>query len=355
MRSLFLLLLASQLAYAQPPPEEVVTPDSTAESSQNQEPSYPHITTRGQLQFQFDDGARGAASGDDPAAVLNGIGRFRVADQLDIRRGRLVTNLHLSPDLLISNESNFDTRTNAVSVLDMYMRAQLSENLNFRAGLFKIPFGWEGQRSSRTTNTIEMSDVTRALSNFRDSGFALGLEEENWSLTVAAVQGQGGVWTDRNAGKDFVARLTYNLTPEWLIGASTHIGSFRPDNSGLDIPVRRFGFETQYQSGPWKIEGEYITSRGYNFISRRDTQANGFYLCVVRQLDERNDILVHFDRFEPDLLKDSNTRNRLVLGWNYYFQRSPEHRIMVNYEFAQEEEGPRVSNNGWRIRYQYAW
>ncbi len=327
------------------------------------EPAYPHITTRGQIQFQFDDGARGAASGDDPITVLNGIGRFRVDDQLDVRRGRVVTNLHLSPDLMISNESNFDTRSNALSVLDMYLRAELTDTLNFRAGLFKIPFGWEGLRSSRTTNTVEMSDVTRGLSNFRDSGVSFGIEEDDWSLTVAAVQGQGGVWTDSNPGKDFVARFTYKITPEWQVGASTHLGSFRPDNSGLDLPVRRWGIETQYHSGPWKIEGEFITSNGYNFLARRDTMADGFYLCVVRQLDERNDILVHFDRFEPDLRKnnlqtpanDSNTRNRLVLGWNYYFQRSPEHRIMVNYEFAQEEEGPRVSNNGWRIRYQYAW
>ena len=52
-----------------------------------------------------------------------------------------------------------------VGVLDLYMRAQLTEQVDMRAGMFKIPFGWEGLRSSRSTNTIELSDVTRALSS----------------------------------------------------------------------------------------------------------------------------------------------------------------------------------------------
>lgn len=323
---------------------------------------YPRITTRGQLQLQIDDGNRGASSGDDPAAVLNGIGRFRTDDSLTVRRGRVVTTLHLSEVLEISNESNFDTRSQELSVLDLYMRAQLNDNLNLRAGMFKMPFGWEGLRSSRSTNTIEMSDVTRGIYNFRDSGLALGFEDGPWEATVAVMQGQGGVWTDTNAAKDLAARIGYQVDENLRIGASTQLGVFR-DDLGQNFPVRRFGLELQFDSDPWKLEAEYMWSDGYNFSARRDTQADGFYVALVHKLNEENDLVLHFDRFEPDLNKvngivasnDSNTRNRLVIGWNYYLQRSPEHRFMVNYEFANEEEGPRVPNNGFRVRYQYAW
>jgi hypothetical protein len=80
-------------------------------------------------------------------------------------------------------------------------------------------------------------------------------------------------------------------------------------------------------------------------------------------LDERNDLVLNFDRFDPDhqtrrldrVVNEANTRNRLVLGWNYYFKRNPENRIMVNYEWVNEEEGPRINNNGLRVRYQFAW
>lgn len=328
-----------------------------------EEPSYPRITTRGQIQIQHDDGSRGAARGDDPQAVLNGIGAFPAEDTIEIRRMRLVTSLQLSEDVSINNETNFDTRSDTVSVLDLYLRAQFGERYNMRAGLFKIPFGWEGLRSSRTTNTIEMSDVTRALSNFRDSGLAGGFQQDGWDVNVAVVQGQGGVWSDANGGKDFVARVTYDVNDNLSVGGSVHLGTHRPINAAGDVPVRRAGLELQYHDAPWRLEAEYLWSDGYNFVSRRDTVADGFYIALIYTLDARNDVLVHFDRFEPDLRKadfsvpsnDANTRNRLVIGWNHYLQREPEHRFMVNYEIANEEEGPRVSNNGFRIRYQYAW
>lgn len=325
--------------------------------------TYPFITTRGQLQLQYDDGARGTASGDDPAVILNGISVAPGVDRLNIRRARVVTTLHLSEILQMVNETNFDTRTNRVSVLDIYLRAQLNENWDMRAGMFKVPFGWEGLRSSRSTNTIEMSDVTRALSNFRDSGLAFTYQDEKLEWSQAFVQGQGGVWTDLNGGKDWVTRVTYQAAPYLRLGGSMHFGSYRPMGSTVNLPVRRYGGEFQFSHEGWKVEGEALWSDGFNYFSQANTTAHGFYLCLVRQLDERNDLVLHFDQFDPDLTgrdleaanNATNRRERLVLGWNYYFKRSPEHRLMVNYEFARETEGPRVSNNGLRVRYQFSW
>ena len=360
------LLALGRLAQAEvpaPSPTPVWEPSSVENDlpESRAESAYPYLSTRGQLQLQFDDGDRGAARGDDP--VYNGLGPLRAADRLDIRRARVVTSLHLSPELQIINESNYDTRTNAITVLDLYMRAQLGQNLDLRAGMFKIPFGWEGLRSSRSTNLIEMSDVTRAISNFRDSGLSLGYQNGRLECTVAAVQGQGGVWTDRNSAKDVVARIHYELQPGLYLGASGHLGSFRPEFQDRDLPVRRLGLEMQYHEDDWKVEAEYLWSWGFNYVARGDTRADGFYLTLVRQLDERNDVIVSFDRFDPDhsftsldrVVNETNTRNRLVLGWNYYFKRKPENRLMVNYEWVNEEEGPRIDNDGLRVRYQFAW
>lgn len=373
MRSLLLTgWLAFQpflaLAQSATPTPATVLPDTPKEEEELppeklEGPTFPRITTRGQIQFQFDDGARGAARGDDPAAILNGIGQFPTDDQLQIRRGRLVTTLHLTPDLEISNESNFDTRSQQVSVLDMYLRARLNRQLNLRAGMFKIPFGWEGLRSSSTTNTIEMSDVTRGLSNFRDSGLALGYQNGPWQANLALVQGQTGVWSDSNAQKDVVGKLSYQFSPEWTVGTSFHYGGFQPEGASAAIPVRRHGIELQFSESGWKVDFEYLWSQGYNFVSRTDSKAEGFYLAIVKQLDERNDLVLHFDRFDPDLgrtslvsaANDRNRRNRFVIGWNHYWRRVAPHRLMINYEFANEEEGPKVPNNGFRIRYQYAW
>lgn len=329
---------------------------ATAAAAQDfEEPNYPYLSTRGQVQIQFDSGARGATFGDDPA--FNGIASLRASDRLDNRRSRVITTLHLSPETEISNETDYNTRSNQVSVLDIYLRQRLNDNVYLRAGMFKIPFGWEGLRSSRTTNTIEMSDVTRALSQVRDSGLAFNGSEGGLDWAAGVFQGQGNVWTDRDAGKNLAARLGYKFNPELRAGFSLQYGTFE------SLPVRRWALELQYSEGPFKVESEYLWSDGYNLTSQRSSRAQGFYTALIYQMAEDHDLVLHYDRFDPDLdaarenaaSNSSNARNRLVVGYNYYFQRSPEHRIMVNYEIPHEEEGPRFTNSGLRVRYQYAW
>lgn len=354
-----LCLTAAVQAQSQPSSEDGFEPSDPLENSR----SYPFLSTRGQLQLQYDSGDRGTASGDDPAIVLNGIGVRQGADRLSIRRARVVTTLHLDESLQLVNESNYDTRTNGISVLDLYLRAQLNQQLDLRAGMFKVPFGWEGLRSSRSTNTIEISDVTRALSSVRDTGLAFTYRNGDWEISQAVVQGQAGAWTDLNPGQDWVGRVTYQLTPELRLGVSSQLGSYRIQPGSADLPTRRYGLELQYAQDGWKVEGEYLWSRGFNYISQADTPARGGYLAVVRQLDEKNDLVVHGDFFDPDTRRSDpltasnrlNARRRLVLGWNHYLQRVPEHRIMVNYEWASEAEGPNPANNGLRARYQFAW
>lgn len=147
--------------------------------------------------------------------MLNGIGVRQGADRLSIRRARVVTTLHLDESLQLVNESNYDGARPTISVLDLYLRAQLNQQLDLRAGMFKVPFGWEGLRHSRSTNTIEISDVAkRALSSVRDTGLAFTYRNGDWEISQAVVQGQAGAWTDLNPGQDWVGRVTYQLTPE---------------------------------------------------------------------------------------------------------------------------------------------
>lgn len=327
------------------------------------EPTYPRITTRGQVQVQHDDGQLGSSSGDDPLPAANGIGVFPARDALSIRRIRVTTTLELDRDWSLVNETNFDTRSNSISVLDMYLRTRLGPDSDLRAGMFKIPFGWEGLRSSRSTNTIELSDVTRAFSSIRDSGLAVRWADGEWELQAALVQGQGGVWTDANAGKDGVGRVTYKVAPGIRVGASAQLGSYRPDFRTDNLFVQRWGLDLQVREGPWTVEAEYLRSDGFNFAAQREAPAAGYYLALVYQVDERNDVVLHFDTLDPDLShsdllranNQANARSRLVVGWNHFLQRNPEHRIMLNWEMNQEREGPSVSNNGLRVRYQFAW
>jgi hypothetical protein len=51
-----------------------------------------------------------------------------------------------------------------------------------------------------------------------------------------------------------------------------------------------------------------------------------------------------------------NSRRRTTLGVNWYVgRRSDGNRLMLNYEFRGEGEGPSFANDGLRLRYQRCW
>ena len=129
------------------------------------------------------------------------------------------------------------------------------------------------------------------------------------------------------------------------------------------MPVRRLGTELHVEQGPVTVEAEAMWSDGYNVTSRTDTKAFGYYAAVVTRLSGPLDFVLHYDRFDPDLdgidsrvaRNEMNARDRKVIGLNYYIDRDLGHRIMLNYEWKQTVEGPRLQTDGWRLRYQFAW
>jgi len=147
------------------------------------------------------------------------------------------------------------------------------------------------------------------------------------------------------------------------LGLSGHLGTFRITGTQYDIPVRRVGGELQWEEGPFKFESEAIYSDGFNTASDANTPAFGYYFNTVYRIADPLDFVLGYDWFDPDLNSvDSsfpensvNSRDRKVIGLNYYVSREPAHRIMLNYEIRQSLEGAPFETRGIRFRYQYAW
>lgn len=327
---------------------------------------YPRVEFSGQLQADFSGGDLGAPVG-ATTPVENGIGVRPTDSQVYLRRVRPSLDVYFSPDLMLSTEINYETRSSDLDVLDpalldLFLRYSLTETDSLQLGRFKIPFGWEGLRSSRNINTIARSDATVAIYQERDTGLAFEHESDGLTLQLAGFAGQGRAG-ERNSGKDVAGRALFQVSPALSLGASAHLGTFRRPGSPLDVPVRRFGAEVHFQEGPFTLEGEYLVSDGYNQASRDDTPARGFYVTAVGTLDESLDAVLSYDQFDPDLdavdplvpASATNARSRVVLGLNYYFSRDPAHRFMINYEFRTAQEGAPAHTQGVRMRYQFAW
>lgn len=349
-----------------PTGDSVVTP---ADDSATVPPpvSYPRIKMGGQVQMQIDEGSIGSNRSQSGNPVRNGIGRFPVDNALYVRRLRLLPTIEFSDRLRLFNETDIDNNDfedngPKLTMLDLYFRYDINENHHLRAGQFKLPFGQEFWGSSREVTTVERSDVSRQLFQ-RDIGIGLFGEEGRFEYGVGLFQGQGENTAERNGALDVSARLVYRLSPGLRIGASGQLGSYRPTRHDDDIRVRRGGLEIEYHDGPWSLEGEYLFSDGFNLFSESATTSRGYYLYSTLKVQEPIDIVLGYDRFDPDTgsvggISDANRmndRDRFTIGLNYYLSRKPVHRFMLNYEFRNELEGPSASTQGFRLRYQYSW
>jgi phosphate-selective porin len=270
----------------------------------------------------------------------------------------------LSPSLDLSTEYDIDPEHGRVRILDLRLDRDLSQWTYLSLGRYKVPFGWEGLRSSRTTNTIERSDMTSALYAERDAGFSLTHRQPDLGhVSIGTFLGQGRSQGDSNGGLDVIGRGVLQLSDDLRLGASGHLGTFRISGSSGSLPVRRIGTDVQFRSGPFRLEAEAIWSDGYNTMSQASTRASGYYLSGLYGVAESLDLVLHYDRFDPDMQASdagparnaTNARDRKVVGLNYLIEGDVAQRFMLNYEWRSELEGGHARNSGFRARYQIAW
>lgn len=328
---------------------------------------YPALRLDGQIQVQVDDGDLQSGRPEGSRPVRNGIGIFPTDTRLSPRRIRLKPRLDLSPRWTILNQvdldpDGFQQEDLELTVLDLYLRYEIEKGHELRLGQTKVPFGYENLRSSERIFTIERSDVTRQLFQ-RDVGLVAYGQTDRWEYGAGVFQGQGLNNQERNGSQDFVGKVVYRVLPALKLGFSGQTGTYRPRSSGSDLKVRRVGMELRYQDGPLQFEGEYIVGEGFNLFSETDSNSRGYYLYGLYKIRSDLEFVAGYDRYDPSLGRVNeiradngvNERDRWTLGLNYYLGRSPVHRVMLNYEFRRELEGPSVASRGLRFRYQYAW
>jgi phosphate-selective porin O/P len=369
---LLLCLLIPTQAQEQEQEQEQKQP-SDSESEQQQAKSYPDVEHRGQLQLQVNGGSLGSVRENSFVPANNGLAPFPASTRVFERRFRPAWDVWFSPRFSLQTEFEIDNLRDEfdgdfgnfkVAPLDLLLRYDFDERTNVQLGRFKVPFGWEGLRSSRTINTVERSDATVYMYPERDVGISFSHDREGVvNFSVGTFLGQPRSNGDANGSLEVIGRAVFPISDSLQIGASGHLGSFRPTGGQTDIPVRRLGTELHYEDGPFRFESEAIWSDGYNTASRSDTKAFGYYFTSIYRVADPLEFVLSYDWFDPDTgsvdsalaANSTNSRDRKLIGFNYYLKREPIHRIMLNYEMKQSLEGAPLDNWGFRLRYQIGW
>ncbi len=324
-------------------------------------PPEPGLTIGGQIQIDAAAGSLGSLSNGSTIPIRNGLSAFPADTSIYLRRGRLSANYQFDADNRVFVNVQYDTVRDKVTLFDAFYERRLFPGGTVTVGQLKPRFGWEALRQQWNLNTIERSDVSEALRPIRDLGVNLNVQKGAVQADLGLFTGQDQNTPELNSARNLVGRLAYWPDQSWVLGASFQKGSITPDVNALELPVASLGVELRYYDRPFAVEAEHFWSQGYNRASRADTPARGFYVTGLYEIDERFDLVLSQDWFDPDESRidltfpdnATNARSRTLLGLNYYLDRAAYHRLMLNYEWHIATEGPPRTADGWRVRYQY--
>lgn len=260
-------------------------------------------------------------------------------EEFSVRRARLVlsgdvadwVSIYIQPDLAQAS----GTAEFFVQLRDVYadVYANHSKTLRFRAGLTKVPFGWEILQSSSNRLPLDRSDaINSAAPGERDLGlFAYWVPAATRKLFrtlvdsglkgtgdygvigIGVYNGQGANRAEANGNKHVVARVSYpfHVGPKQIleVGAHGYTGLYRllasqatpgVAGAGADYRDRRFGLSAVLYPQPIGLAAEWNWGDGPEYDPAlnavREQGLEGGYALVSYRALVNGDPLIPFVR-----------------------------------------------------------
>lgn len=155
-----------------PEPPPASSTDPTDPGSRVAPLPFRDLWITGYVQQDLDDGSLRAATQSSNKPVTNGIGIQPVDSRLLLRRARVDFHLPVGTDaafkITVPVEDGFGS-----GVFDAYLEVKLAQQVDLMLGQHKVRWGYEGLRGSWNLDTIERTDATRGIYQFRDAGLTV--------------------------------------------------------------------------------------------------------------------------------------------------------------------------------------
>ncbi len=307
--------------------------DSTAKPARK--PWYDRLSLRGYAQLRYNDLflSNQALRCDQCDRSIGG------TEEFSIRRARLVlsgdvadwVSIYIQPDLAQAS----GTAEFFLQMRDLYadVYADKAKTLRFRAGLSKVPYGWETVQSSSNRLPLDRSDAINSASpGERDLGLIAywtpsaarklfrtlvdsGLKGtgDYGVLGVGVYNGQTANRGEANGNKHVAARVAYpfRLGPKQIveIGAHGYTGLYRllatqvttgVAGGGADYRDRRIGLSAVLYPQPLGVAAEWNWGDGPEYDpvlnAVREQALKGGYALVSYRLLVNGDPLIPFAR-----------------------------------------------------------
>jgi len=251
---------------------------------------------------------------------------------------------HISYVIQTFPQRRFDSATNSL-LGDVYISSDIVPHHTVQVGQTRVPIGYEGPMSPYNYETVQISQISRKFSAYRDTGIKVNGSWNFIDYNIGAYNGSGNNSTDVNTSMDMIGMLI--LKPMYKapklgymeLGGGVQQGQATPiANAALGTTSSRFARQTystylKYKYKKLESVSEFASRNGYLSQGRK---ADGFYSHLTYYITPKTQLLARYDAFNANKAISSNHINEYTIGGNYYLSKI-NLKLMVNLVYVQDE------------------
>lgn len=237
-----------------------------------------------------------------------------------------------------------------ITVMDAFVNAHINKAINFRAGQYYLPLGFENYDiSPATLETVDFSNICYRMvcrnaissADLIDYGRDLGVmaygdlfrdEEKGFShlcYNISLTNGYLPSLNDDNKCKDFVARLTFRPVKRLSIMGSYNYGEYQ---GTVGDDVKKYLPMNRVIAGAWYLDPNGLDLRaeyGHVESSEANVEEDGFYALAAYRLGKFLPV-VRYDMYRDKADKTSaNNKDAYLVGCTYELIKNL--KFQVNY------------------------
>lgn len=265
-------------------------------------------------------------------------------DEAEISLSALYKNkfkAHISLDFSKPNSSSKNTYTEPLDKI--YLQLKRNNYLKFRAGQFKVPFGYENFLSSKERSTISHIQTTKKLSPDLDRGFMFFgnniLKYINYNIGIF-----NGVSVEQslNSPSGLIAARLYTSRGEKInlkAGYSTYLRIQIPysgDNEYRFSEGLYFKLKLKIsEKTNWQFLTEYMEQLNFNNLNQNSYRWKRGVLIVTSIKIKNTEPTLFMDIYNDDTMIETAEKRVLGGGVNYHIIKN---KVILKFNLQFEED-----------------
>jgi len=230
---------------------------------------------------------------------------------------------------------------------DAYFSTDIIPHHTIQVGQTRVPIGYEGPQSPYYYETVQIAQIARKFSAYRDAGIKINGKWKYLDYNVGAYNGAGNNTPDSNTSMDMIGMFAFKPlanAPKYgymEVAGGIQQGQASPMTSlaySSAATTYRYARQTyssylRYKYKNFESITEYASRNGYG---GQGIKADGLYSHFSYYVTPRTELLARYDRFNPNKATNRNHVTEYTLGGSYYLYKEYL-RLMVNLVYVQDE------------------